>query len=81
MPCWERLDIPGGSGVPKARVRSVFEVLQVESDDYQARDNPLQPSIVVAVVVAQPIDLLWEGVFAGLGVAPRATFVRDVRAF
>ena len=43
--------------------------------DDQAWDDPLPPSvIVVAVVVAQPVDLLRESAFAGLGVAPRAAF-------
>ena len=44
----------------------------------QVWDTPLPSSAIVAVVVAQPVDLLRESVFAGLGVAPRAAFVGAV---
>ena len=48
--------------------------------DDQVWGDPLPPLVIVAVVVAQPVDLLRESVFAGLGVAPRAAFVGDTRA-
>ena len=51
LPWCQRLDIPKGSGVTKAFVRSFFEVLQVRSANDQVWDGPLQPSVVVAVVV------------------------------
>ena len=52
LPWCQRPDIPEGSGVTKACVCSFFEVLQVGSVNDQVWDNPLQPSTVVAVIVA-----------------------------
>ena len=48
----QRLDIPEGSGVTKACVRFFIEVLQVKGVNDQVWDDPLQSSIVVAVVIA-----------------------------
>ena len=48
----QRHDIPEGCGVTEARVRPFFEVLQVESAGDQVWNDPPQPWIVVAVVVA-----------------------------
>ena len=55
-------------------------MLQEVCVDDQAWDDPLPSSVIVAVVVAQPADLLRENYLSGLGVAPRAAFVRDTRA-
>jgi len=77
----ERLDVSESRGVPESCARSVFDMFQGVGVDDQVWDDPLPPSVIVAVVVAQPVDLLRESVFAGLGVAPRAAFVGDTRAF
>ena len=59
----------------------VFEMLQGVGVGDQVLDDPLPLSAIVAVVVAQPVDLLRESVFAGLGVAPRAAFAGDSFSF